>query len=45
MPTADKLSQIDQRAKILKRHLGIDFDAILSKIRSFQSTQTKKLLI
>jgi len=45
MPAADKLSQIDQRAKILKRHLGIDFDAILSKIRSFQSTQTKKLLI
>ncbi|MDA0238108.1 MAG: fused MFS/spermidine synthase [Proteobacteria bacterium] len=44
-PTTAQLSKIDQLARGLKQSLGLDFDAMLDRIRSFQSSQAKKLSI
>ena len=44
-PTAAQLSKIDRLARGLKQSLGLDFDAMLDRMRSFQSSQEKKLSI
>ena len=44
-PTAAQLSKIDRLARGLKQSLGLDFDAMLDRMRSFQSSQGKKLSI
>lgn len=44
-PTTAQLSKIEPLARVLRRSLGLDFDAMIDRIRSFQSFQAKKLSI
>lgn len=44
-PSSAHMSSITQLSRDLKRSLGLDFDDMVQRMRSFQSSQTKKLFI